>query len=72
MPSEFASREDNGHMRFMFSDKQVEEFRQLYEHCYEQSCSADEAHEMCLTLLELYDCLKVVAKNREALVRGHE
>lgn len=48
-------------MRFIFSDLQVEEFRQLYEYTFEQHCSTDEAHEMCLMLLELYDCLKGIA-----------
>ena len=66
---EFLLHVDNGYMRFMFSDKQVEEFRQLYEHCYEQPCSTDEAHQMCLMLLELYDCLKGIAQKQEP--EGH-
>jgi hypothetical protein len=47
-------------MRFMFSDEKVEEFRKFYEYHYEQPCTTDEAHHMCLILLELYDCLKDV------------
>jgi hypothetical protein len=49
---------DNENMHFMFSDEQVEEFRQLHEYCYEEPCSHEEAYEMCLTLLEIYNCVK--------------